>query len=198
VIDATGTNPAAEEQGELIVNRKILFGALAGLTLLAASVQAQRPGRSFGGPPPFAHADANGDKVVTSAEWQALFATLDADHNGKLVASELPDGPPRGPGALAYVLARGADANGDGKVPLAEYKARIAKLDADGDGALSLRELSLHPRGGRTSDNPPPFVDEADTDQDGELSVDELETVFHSADEDDDGILLVHGPRGRR
>lgn len=183
------------------MNRTILLGAVAGLTLLATTAQAQPPGRGFGGPPPFMNADANNDGAISAAEWSALFATLDADHNGRLEGSELPAGPPHGPGALAYMLSHEADANSDGKVSLAEYKARIAKLDRDGDGALSPSELPFRPRGGAADGNPPPFVTDADSDNDGKLSVDELVAVFNTADEDHDGVLSVrgpHGPHGRR
>lgn len=183
------------------MNRKIVFGAVAGLTLLATIAQAQPPGRGFGGPPPLMNADANDDGAISSAEWSALFATLDTDRNGKLEGTELPAGPPHGPGALAHMLSHEADANGDGKVSLAEYKARIAKLDQDGDGALSPSELPFRPRGGVADGTPPPFFMDADTDNDGKLSVAELVAVFNTADEDHDGVLLVrgpHGPRGRR
>ncbi len=182
-------------------SNRLFFATLAALALLATALQAQHPrrGPGPGGPPPFAKADTNGDGSVTSAEWSALFATLDADHNGTLEGSELPGPPPHGPEALAYLLSHDADTNGDNKVGLAEYKARIAKLDADGDGSLSFSELPLHPRrGGPAPDGPPPFVGDADTDGNGELSVAELVAVFNSADEERDGILLLHGPRERR
>jgi hypothetical protein len=108
------------------------------------------------------------------------------------------------PGRPAQGGPRLSDTNADSKVSLAEYKARIAKLDTDGNASLSVEELPLHhPRGprGTASDQVPPFVDEADTDQDGELSADELVAVFNTADQDQDGFLLVRGPRapgGRR
>lgn len=191
------------------MKRNVLFAALAGLILLAATTaHAQRQGRGFGAPP-FLKADTNGDGVITAAEWSALFKTLDADHNGKLEGAELP-GPRHGAppqGAAAYLLSHGADADGDGQVTLDEFRAHIAKLDADGDGALSAEELPLHPFRGpggagapakRALGGLPPFLAAADTDHDGKLELAELEAAFNQAAAEHDGVLPVHGFRGQR
>jgi len=48
---------------------------------------------------PFARADANGDGVVTRAEWiaaaNARFDKFDTNHDGKLVVGEIPPAPSR-------------------------------------------------------------------------------------------------------
>jgi hypothetical protein len=86
------------------MNHKLqLVGAtLAGVlvTVAAGGIAMASMGRGPMGP--FARADANGDGVVTRAEWiaaaNARFDRLDTNKDGKLVIGEIPPAPPPGHG----------------------------------------------------------------------------------------------------
>ena len=137
-----------------------------------------------------AEADGNGDGAVDAAEWNALFAKLDADSNGKLEDEELArhhGAPP--PEALAFMIAHHADDDRDGKVTSAEWKARVAELDDDRDGALTAGELSFRHRSDEADATLPPFAAQWDTDSDGRLGASELDALFAAADDDGDGAL---------
>lgn len=75
---------------------------LLALTLVALAGAACAQETPPPGPPRgMMRADANGDGVVTKAEFtadnDARFARMDANHDGKLDASEMPQRRPRGP-----------------------------------------------------------------------------------------------------
>jgi Ca2+-binding EF-hand superfamily protein len=185
------------------MRNKILLALLVG-TAATAAVVAAGPGRhgypGKGGPHTAAlhHGDADGDGAISAAEWQALFANLDANSDGQLSGDELPGrGYHRGlpAAAIAGFIALDADADGDGTVTMSEFEARIAALDSDGDGALSMAELHMRrpwaPEASRRGgfDGLPPFLSEHDADGDGKLSVAELQVLFGAADADGDGSL---------
>jgi hypothetical protein len=124
----------------------------------------------------FARVDGNKDGSIDEAEFQTLqkmrFRRLDADGNGTLSGSEMPQRGRRGGGdaaagidaeaeadgavAAAETPRRGRrggggaaarlDANGDGAVSEAEFiaarMAMLTRLDADGDGAVSQEEFA--------------------------------------------------------
>jgi hypothetical protein len=186
----------------------VLVAGGTGLALARAESRGtshERHGFMFGGPPPLVmQADANDDGAVDAAEWNALFASLDKDHDGKLAGDEIafhhPEPPPE---ALAYFLAHGADGDDDRKITAAEWQKRVTALDADKDGALSPSELSFkmrHHWGDDTAtvDALPPFAAHWDADGDGKLEASELETLFAAADRDGDGVLTEMHDHGRR
>ena len=144
-----------------------------------------------GGAPLVEQADTNRDGSIDANEWSALFAKLDADKDGKIEASEFPSYHAPPPEMLAFVNAHDADSDGDGKFTEAEWQARVAALDKDKDGALSLDELSFrHPlRGEAFEKGFPPFIATWDTNEDGKLDVNELSALFAAADSDGDGVL---------
>jgi hypothetical protein len=191
------------------MNRKLLsLLLLVGLGAAVAAVAVDHDGAYgrmrerhhmvFAGP--LADADANRDGAVDAAEWNALFAKLDGDRDGKLEMEELHAPPPE---ALAYFLGHGADTDGDGKVTTAEWQARVSALDTDRDGALSPAELSfrMRHRFGDAEEKAlalPPFAARWDADEDGKLDSGELAALFAAADEDGDGALFAHHEHGRR
>jgi Ca2+-binding EF-hand superfamily protein len=101
------------------------------------------------------------------------------------------------------------DTNTDGLVSLDEFLAahddRVASLDADGDGLFTAEELSAFAGPGGHS---PPVraierrMERADSDGDGALSHDEIESAhalrFEAADADADGFLSFDEAREAR
>jgi Ca2+-binding EF-hand superfamily protein len=147
-----------------------------------------------GGPAPLVEqADTNRDGNIDANEWSALFTKLDADKDGKIEASELPTFHAPPPEMLAFVIAHDADSDNDGKITEAEWQARVAALDKDKDGALSVDELSfkhpMHSWGDEKADGMPPFIATWDTNQDNKLEASELDALFAAADTDGDGVL---------
>jgi len=142
---------------------RLLPTALAVLSLASVAGLAHAQG-------PRGNQDANGDGAVSAQEFEAAatarFQRMDANQDGVIDAAELATtqkrmeerragrpGAGKGPGGGAVAL---MDADQDGKVTQAEAlatsKARFAKLDADGDGALSAAEQPAR-RGAPSPDN---------------------------------------------
>ena len=149
-----------------------------------------------------AEADTNGDGAIDAAEWNAMFAKIDANNDGKLEREEMMrfhGGPP--PEAFAMMIAHHADANDDGKVTAAEWKAHVAEMDKNGDGTLSADEMMFRRRMPEGATEPekaelPPFVTQWDTNGDGSLEASELDALFAAADKDGDGVLTCEHPEG--
>jgi Ca2+-binding EF-hand superfamily protein len=184
----------------MTISRRIprpLAVALAALVVLAAGLaiaraesrERMRERMPFGPPPVLAEGDTNRDGTLDAAEWSALFATLDADHDGKLEGKELHFHPEPPPEALAFMLAHHADADDDGKVTASEWKARVTDLDADHDGALAGEELAFRHHFDEAIAALPPFAAIWDTNGDGKLQSSELDALFAKADADSNGVL---------
>jgi Ca2+-binding EF-hand superfamily protein len=121
--------------------------AAAALTAATAGIALAQEGQGGGGghfAQMIAAADTNHDGNITRAEFDAArtarFAQMDADHNGTLSASEMP----QRPGGGGNGGMRG-DANSDGSVTRAEFDAEgqrlFARLDADNNGTITQAEL---------------------------------------------------------
>jgi Ca2+-binding EF-hand superfamily protein len=193
------------------LTRQPLFAALLGLAVAAVALSAAHADRRGGHDKMFMRhhggamekADANGDGAIDAAEWNALFAEIDANDDGKLEADEMHRHHRAAhPEALAFMIAHHADENDDGRVTSAEWKAHVAELDEDDDGELSAQELRLrhrfHGGGGEEVTTLPPFAAEWDKDSDGSLGASELDAAFASLDEDEDGVLTFQHLRMRR
>ena len=158
--------------------RKILLVAV-GAAALAASAcgfaQAQNGPEDRGGHHGLFESDSNNDGVLTQSEFNsgrdALFARLDADHDGQLSREEMHaqrgehrgrrgghrGGHPGGPPGGGF---EGADANNDGNITREEFLARpiqmFERLDANHDGVISASERPQRPeRGERGGDDGP-------------------------------------------
>lgn len=88
-------------------------------------------------------ADADDSKSVTADEFAAFLDGLITDENGAVdladLATKLPaprEGFPEDADALAEMLTRGFDVDGDGVVTKADLQAIFDKGDADGDGVV--------------------------------------------------------------
>ena len=132
------------------------------LTAQLGSAQARGP---MPQPPSFSELDVNGDGAITrsdiEAAAQARFADADTDGNGALSEAEL----------KAQAMARADDR------AAAQSTRMLNRLDADGDGALSIDEL--HDAGGRRGgDRAGRMLKRADTDGDGAVSEAEYDTAL--------------------
>jgi hypothetical protein len=143
-----------------------LVSAVLGLSLLGGAAAHAQPGPGMRGP------DADGDGVVTAAEYEASalqrFERMDANKDGVIDAGELEaikqrfaqregQGGPGGGGFGGRMLAQLAaqDADKDGRITrdeaLAASRAQFAAADKDGDGKLTGDEFRPGAPGG-----PPP------------------------------------------
>lgn len=166
-------------------------------TLTAARAASRHGGAGFGPEGMFMRhhskmekADTNGDGSIDAAEWNALFTTIDADKSGKLEREELMrhhGSPP--PEALAFMIAHHADEDRDGKVTAAEWKAHVAEIDDNRDGALAADELQFRHRSDEAGASLPRFATQWDANGDGSLDAGELDKLFAGADEDGDGVI---------
>ncbi|MBV8686968.1 MAG: hypothetical protein JOZ90_15385 [Alphaproteobacteria bacterium] len=159
-----------------MMKTRMLIGA--GLLALAGAAGAQPPA---GGHDPMAMLDADGNGAVSLAEIRQhaaqAFARIDADGDGNATMEELRvhhekmgarhEGPPGpgghrgpppggpghgGPGGPGGPHAR-MDANGDGAVTLAEFtagmEAHFARADLNHDGSVTREEMQAAHRGMR-------------------------------------------------
>jgi Ca2+-binding EF-hand superfamily protein len=98
--------------------------------------------------------DADKDGIVTRAEhaaaMQAMFDRRDANHDGKLDATEMEAAPGAGHAGMARHegggMKSGMRGDNDGTITAAEYaviaRARFARMDGDRDGYLSRAEMA--------------------------------------------------------
>lgn len=112
----------------------------------------------------FGKIDANSDGYITLAELQAWpakkqaekFASLDTDSSGGLSQTEFLSGKTGRAATLGAKVFKLADANGDSSLSLDEFNAlappeagrelfRLAALDTDDDGKISLAEYTAEP-----------------------------------------------------
>ncbi len=165
--------------------RESLFGVIAVtlVTCLSPGTHAEEPGRpedhqgmrGHRPPPPMILAlDTDRDGEISASELSNAvdaLKELDKNDDGQLDRSELMPKPPRGHGAPGP---RREDANypkpphgprGEQAVQTSEIVARWMKLDKDGDGTLTKKELRGRMRG---------LLSRADTDEDGIVTEEEL------------------------
>lgn len=165
--------------------RRILFTAsiLAACAIAgAASAGRSHHARLFNA------ADANNDGVVTRQEFdsgrEALFARLDADHNGQLARADRAH--------HRHDRARRAGANHDGAISREEFLQQPAqmfeRLDANDDGTLSAHERGHHRRHAWRVGHD---LRRADSNRDRQISHAEFaaqgNTMFDRLDANDDG-----------
>ncbi|MDT8757826.1 EF-hand domain-containing protein [Sphingomonas psychrotolerans] len=123
--------------------KKIFAAALLATTLLAGSATAAPQDRPMRGDM-LAKADANGDGIVTKAEFladvDARFAKHDANKDGKISKDERPG---HGEGRGGRMMHR-IDTDNDGAISLDEQRAaaarRFDRLDANSDGKVDQAE----------------------------------------------------------
>ncbi|MFT4251263.1 MAG: EF-hand domain-containing protein [Caulobacter sp.] len=147
-----------------------LVTAVFGLSLLAASAVHAQPGPGGpGGPGGMRGPDADGDGVVTPAEFEAFslqrFERFDANKDGVIDAAEIAaikkrleereaQGGGGGFGGRMLAQLMGQDADKDGRITkdeaLAAARAQFALVDANKDGKLTDGEFRMGPGG------PPP------------------------------------------
>ncbi len=161
---------------------------------LAASPTGQKPA------PP--RMDANGDGVIDRQEAAAhphlaqRFDEMDKNKDGKLSRDEMPaprhgmrhgrhHGGMHHGGRQASFMMRGMDANNDGRISAAEYRAHFDTLDVNKDGYIDQAD-----RQARAEQRRQEWFNKADTDKDGKLSPTELEAARAARSKD--------GPRGHR
>lgn len=165
--------------------------------LLATSATGLAVAASPTGPKPAApRMDTNGDGMVDRQEAAARprlaqrFDELDKNKDGKLARDELPaarhgmrDGRHHGGmhrGRDGGLMMRGMDADNDGRISAAEYRAHFDRLDVNKDGYIDQAD-----RVARAEQRRAEWFATADTDKDGKLSQAELEAA-----------RAKHGPRG--
>lgn len=136
-------------------------------------------------------ADSDGDGALTRAEFDAFmserFAMIDADGDGTVTADELQAARPMagmrggerdgmrhmGGRDGGHFRAGGRHGMGEEVTPEmreARAQAMVARMDADGDGLLSVEELSAEP-------SPERIFGMLDTDGDGAISQEEFEAA---------------------
>lgn len=139
-----------------------LVSAVLGLSLIAAAAAHAQPGPGGPGGP---RMDADGDGVVTAAEYEASalqrFERLDANKDGVVDAAEIEaikqrmaqregqGGPGGGFGGRMLAMLAAQDADKDGRITrdeaLAASRAQFAAADKDGDGKLAGDEFRMGP-----------------------------------------------------
>ncbi|WP_269790608.1 EF-hand domain-containing protein [Stenotrophomonas sp. Iso1] len=170
--------------------------------LLATSATGLAIAAAPAGPTPApVRMDSNGDGVIDRQEAAAhprlaqRFDELDKNKDGKLARDEMPaprhgmrhdrhHGGMRG-GRDGGFMTRGMDADNDGRISAAEYRAQFDRLDVNKDGYIDRAD-----RQARAEQRRAEWFAKADTDKDGKLSQAELEAARSK-----NGPRGSHGPR---
>lgn len=128
-----------------------------GLVAFGASMAPAQVGPRGDIRPDFGQVDANGDGVLTLAEFQtqgqAKFSETDANGDGMLSVDELLASAAQQRALMIDRLIQEKDANGDGMLSLEEMSPRnparfFDKADSDGNGEISRAEWdAARPRG---------------------------------------------------
>ena len=141
----------------MTTHANLKIAILSSLIILGGTAVWAKDGRHVGrSAERFSHMDADGDGALTQAEMKAYaearFADADTDNDGFLSAEELEAAAAKRQsdraGRMASRMMERMDANGDGKLEMNEMGRRhnpdevFAKLDTDGNGALSAEEFA--------------------------------------------------------
>ncbi|HEY5313381.1 MAG TPA: EF-hand domain-containing protein [Pirellulales bacterium] len=161
-------------------------------------------------------ADADGDQALTLVEFTKGLAMARGDRAGGGSPGQPNPPMPMGPGETIF---RALDTNSDGMLSKDEIQAApksLEKLDRDGDGEITRRELggprpyqSAGQPGGSPGDGAMALLHRMDTDKDGKLSKDEvgerMRDNFDRLDANSDGYIdaselgrMLGAMRGRR
>lgn len=188
------------------------------IILITAAVAALAAGAAFahehvGRGEHLFRADVNNDGAVTRVEFDqargAMFARIDADHDGQLERGEHHRGRHHGHRGGHGEHMAAADANHDGAISRDEFLARplemFARLDANSDGSISAEEQSdarthheemrgeRHGRGEGRGERHRDHMRAADADHDRQLSSQEFaslgDRMFERLDADRDGSI---------
>lgn len=166
------------------MTRKILLGTISAVALGAVVLGSVVPAaaRGFGdghGPragmgfPSFAELDANADGALSMDELQAplaeRFAAIDGNGDGALSPEEMQAMRPMGKDGMRSPrgMKRGAVTP---EMRQARAEAIMERMDADGDGLLSLDELAAEPNADR-------IFERIDADGDGTISKEEFDAA---------------------
>jgi Ca2+-binding EF-hand superfamily protein len=172
----------------LILLAMLLATSVTGLAV-AASPSSSKPA------PP--RMDTNGDGVIDRQEAAAhprlaqRFDEMDKNKDGKLARDEMPaprhgmrHGRHHGDRDGGFMM-RGMDADNDGRISAAEYRAHFDKMDVNKDGYIDRAD-----RQARAEQRRAEWFAKADADKDGKLSPAELDAARGKDDS--------RGHRGRR
>ncbi len=142
--------------------------------------------------------DKDGDGKITKKEFtrgDKQFKNHDRDGNGLITAADFPEG--RFWNGFAPGMGRRADRDRDGVVTKKEWKVLTSRLDQNGDGEITMKEL-----GGMA---PAPITKKPkivglmfDQDGDGKIEVSDFATMFADLDRNSDGKLDSTELRGNR
>lgn len=145
--------------------------------------------------------DANGDGVLTQAEFLKPFQAMDKDGDGQVSASERQSfrDSKKGEMRSKFVQQRFAknDSDGNGFIDTAEFKGpqdMFTKADLNGDGQLSVAEMEdgLKRMHGKLKKGQGGHFERMDNDGDGQLSQSEFkgpDGMFGKLDRNGDGFL---------
>ena len=138
-----------------------------------SGAQERDRGAAFRAGERFARADADGDRMISLEEFQAgvneHFTSLDADGDGLVTPAEMVAERQRAAEERAAERIARIDSDEDGTLSLEEMtaasEARFARMDRNDDGSLEPRELRRGFRGGDRDGPRNPGADDGTTEQ---------------------------------